>query len=245
MSPAGSPAREALAAFALACALVALLGVLGRAVPLVGKNLGAFVAVVFLYVPALWLRRRGEHLEDYGFRAAPVGRGLVVAGLFVAIVFPLFAAVFVGFYDAVCAADAATWLRALAEPGTCPRFRGWDGLHRPALGWAFVELSFVQLVVIALPEELFFRGYLHGLLERRWPPARRVLGGGVGWALVASSALFAAGHLMVELDPRRLAVFFPGLVFGWMRSRTGSVLAGTLAHAVSNLFIYLLERSLL
>jgi uncharacterized protein len=240
-----SPAREALLAFALACLLVAVLGAIGRLVPLVQRNLGAFVAVVFLYVPVLWLRRRGEHLEDYGFRAAPVGRGLAIAAAYVAIVFPLFAAAFVGFHHVVCDPAAADWLRALAQPGACPRFRGFAGLHAPVLGWSFVELAFVQLIVIALPEELFFRGYLHALLERRWPARRTLLGGGVGWALVLSSALFALGHLMVEPDPRRLAVFFPGLLFGWMRSATGSILAGTLAHAASNLFITLLERSLL
>jgi membrane protease YdiL (CAAX protease family) len=237
--------REALQAFALASVLVALLGVIGRAVPWIGKNLGAFVAVVFLYVPVLWLRRRGEHLEDYGLHTAPRGRGLAIAAAFVAIVFPLFAVGFVVFYGVVCDAEAPHALRALAVPGSCPRFQGWDGLHLPRLGWDFVELAFVQLVVIALPEELFFRGYLLALLERRWPPARRLLGGGVGRALVVSSALFALGHLLVTFDLRRLAVFFPGLLFGWMRSATGSILAGVLAHAASNLFIHLLERAFL
>ena len=36
-------------------------------------------------------------------------------------------------------------------------------------------------------------------------------------------------------DPRGLSVFFPGLLFGWMRSATGSILAGTICHALSNL----------
>ena len=31
-------------------------------------------------------------------------------------------------------------------------------------------------------------------------------------------------------DPRELIKFFPGLLFGWMRSSTGSILAGTLTH---------------
>jgi hypothetical protein len=74
-------------------------------------------------------------------------------------------------------------------------------------------------------------------------PARRtLLGGGIGKALVLSSALFALGHMLVVFDPRRLAVFFPGLLFGWLRSATGSILAGTICHAASNLFIHLLTR---
>ena len=49
-----------------------------------------------------------------------------------------------------------------------------------------------KLVVVALPEELFFRGFLLGLLEKRFPPRRRLLGGGIGLALVLSSLAFAA-----------------------------------------------------
>ena len=81
--------------------------------------------------------------------------------------------------------------------------------------------------MVALPEELFFRGFLLGLLEQRFPPKRRILGGGVGLALVISAATFALIHLPKDGDPRALATFFPGLLFGWMRSATGSILAST------------------
>jgi membrane protease YdiL (CAAX protease family) len=99
----------------------------------------------------------------------------------------------------------------------------------------------VQLVVVALPEELFFRGFLLGLLERRFPPKRRVLGGGIGLALVLSALAFALIHLPKDGDPRALATFFPGLLFGWMRSATGSILASTLTHAGSNIVVKMLD----
>ena len=35
-------------------------------------------------------------------------------------------------------------------------------------------------------------------------------------------------------NPQRLAVFFPALLFGWMRARTGSIAAGALYHALCN-----------
>jgi membrane protease YdiL (CAAX protease family) len=123
----------------------------------------------------------------------------------------------------------------------CLGYDGWSGAHWPSLGWSTAELAFVQVIVIALPEELFFRGLIHELCERAMPPKRRVGGGGIGKALVLSSALFALGHLAVTFDLRRLSVFFPGLAFGWMRSATGSILAGTIAHAASNLFIHILQ----
>ena len=230
-----------MVAFALVAVACAALAALARAVPILARNLGAVYAVVFLYVPVLFAWRRGEDLYGYGFRARPVGKGLALGLGMVVVVFPLFAAGFVLFYDVVCHPGQATWLRALAVPGVCPRWRGWSGMHGPLLDRAFLESAFIQVVVVALPEELFFRGFLHQLLERALPPRHRILGGGVGWALVMSSALFAVVHL-VRLDPRELAVFFPGLLFGWMRSATGSVLAGTIAHASSNLFIHVLAQ---
>jgi uncharacterized protein len=234
--------RDALVAFALACAGVAALAALGLAVPFVDRNLGALVAVVFLYIPVLFSWRRGEDLVAYGFRAAPVGRGLALGLGAPLILFPIFAAVFVLFYDVVCRPGQADWLRQLAPRGACRGWDGWAGMHAPPFDLELLELAFVQVVVIALPEELFFRGFLHELCERALPPRRRLLGGGIGWALVLSSALFAVGHLAAGFDLRRLSVFFPGLLFGWMRSATGSVLAGTIAHAASNVFIRLLEK---
>jgi membrane protease YdiL (CAAX protease family) len=111
----------------------------------------------------------------------------------------------------------------------------------PHLDWELGEWLLGQLVVTALPEELFFRGFVHQLLERVWPPRRRIFGGGVGLALLVSSALFAAVHLILQPYLYRLAVFFPALLFGWMYSATGSILAGTMAHFISNTVARILE----
>jgi uncharacterized protein len=99
-----------------------------------------------------------------------------------------------------------------------------------------------QLVVIALPEEAFFRGYLQTSLDRAWPRRLRVLGADVGLGLVVASAIFAAGHLLTIRHPARLAVFFPALVFGWLRARTGGVGASIAFHASCNLFSAALAR---
>src|SRR6266545_3014290 len=183
--------RDALVAFALACALVTALSAIGRSVGFVHRNLGALYAVVFLYLPFFHARRRGEDMVAYGFRAAPLRRGLAFGLGVPLILFPLFAAAFVLFNDVVCRPGQAAWLRHLVPPAACPGWRGWGGMHAPHIGLDLLEDAFVQVVVIALPEELFFRGFLHELLERAIPPGRRLLGGGIGWALVLSSALFA------------------------------------------------------
>ena len=99
-----------------------------------------------------------------------------------------------------------------------------------------------QVVVIALPEEAFFRGYLQTSLDRVWPPRWRVLGADLGPGWLVAAAIFAVGHLLTIRHPARLAVFFPALVFGWLRRRTGGVGAGILFHASCNVFSATLGR---
>jgi uncharacterized protein len=99
-----------------------------------------------------------------------------------------------------------------------------------------------ELLMTALPEEAFYRAYLQTTLDDRWPPSRRLLGAPIGWSLLVTSAVFAVGHLLTEFDANRLAVFFPSLVFGWLRARTGGIGAPTLFHALCNLFASTLAR---
>ena len=106
--------------------------------------------------------------------------------------------------------------------------------------------SFVvaQLIVIALPEEAFFRGYLQTSLSdlttdecacSAWSSRR-----GPG---CSKPALFAAIHFVVEPHPARLAVFFPALLFGWARAWRGGIGAALALHAMSNLYSEILARS--
>ncbi len=100
-----------------------------------------------------------------------------------------------------------------------------------------------QVLVIALPEEAFYRGYLQTSLDAAVPPRRRWLGARVGWAIPLTSLIFALGHFATELSPARLAVFFPSLVFGWLRARTGGIGAAIAFHAACNLFSVFLARA--
>jgi len=229
------PLREAIFVFALSVAGNLVAKLLGAIVPFIGRNVHALVAAVFLFLPAAVARRRGEDLADYGFHLQPVGRSLAYAGGTLAVVFPLFVVGFVLFHHIACA--------FVLPAATCVRFAGWEGLAHPRLPIDFAEMGLTQLVVVAIPEELFFRGYLLRRLEEAYPPRRRVLGGGIGVALVLSSLLFGLSHVLFDLNPLRMATFFPGLVFGWLRSATGSIGAGAIVHAASNLYIAFLHRT--
>jgi membrane protease YdiL (CAAX protease family) len=228
-------------AFAAVGVAVAALVRIDVELPFIGHLGSALVAVLLLYTPLFAAWRRGEDLADYGFHLAPIGRGLAFGLGVPLLVFPLFAIGYLAFHEVVCATEA---LRFLIPPGTCVHWRG--GFSGDALvASELIELAAVQLVVVALPEELFFRGFLLALLERAWPPRRRFLGGGVGWALIVSALMFAVIHVPKHGDLRALATFFPGLLFGWMRSATGSILAPVLAHAGSNVFIRALDQMVL
>lgn len=234
--------RHALWAWLAVAALVAAVVRIDVDLPLIGHLGSALVAVILLYAPVVVAWKRGEDLVDYGFTLAPVGKSALYAGVALAIILPLFAAGYVAFYQTVC--DLPD-LRALAPPGTC---RGWHGfaVHAPRQHLsALLEFCAVQVVVVALPEELFFRGCLLKLLEERFPPRRRFLGGGIGVALLLSAAMFAVIHLPKAGDPRALATFFPGLLFGWMRSATGSITGSVAVHAASNIWVHLLDQVLL
>jgi membrane protease YdiL (CAAX protease family) len=242
VTPQQQAGRDALIAYALVAALVSVLVRINITLPAIGHLGSALVSVLFLYAPMLLLARRKEDLYDYGFRADPIKRGLVTAAAAIGVIFPIFALGYFAFYEIACHSQL---LVHLVPRNMCVHYGGLRALHAPVLSWSLAEFCLVQVLVVALPEELFFRGFLLSLLEQRFPPKRRILGGGVGLALVLSSAAFALIHLPKDGDPRVLATFFPGLLFGWMRSATGSILASTITHGASNILIRILDLAVM
>ncbi len=243
-------------ALGIAAAVTVAVGILVNIrfdLPYIGHVGSAVIAVLFLYTPVWFAERQGHDLRIYGFRIDPLGRGLGLGVGYCLIVVPLFGVGFILFYHLICDIEV---LRPIAPAGLCNKFSGWDQITVPDLSlfcrridspagsavWGcFAKYVAIQLVVVALCEEFFYRGLLLQLLEKALPPTRRILGGGIGWALVISAILFAVVHLPKGWDPRSLGTFFPGLMFGWMRSATGSILPGTIAHAASNIAIGLLN----
>ncbi|MBI2337402.1 MAG: CPBP family intramembrane metalloprotease [Deltaproteobacteria bacterium] len=93
-----------------------------------------------------------------------------------------------------------------------------------------------QLFFVALPEEFFFRSYMQTFLNEYFGKPFRFLGAQVGWGLVLTSLLFAISHSFIYVQWWHFSIFFPSLVFGWLREKTGSITASVLFHATSNLF---------
>lgn len=104
-----------------------------------------------------------------------------------------------------------------------------------ALPQDLLQRFVMQTLVVAVAEELFFRGYLQERFEQLWPAGRRLFGAPFGAAVVASSAVFALAHFVGEYNPTRLGPFFPSLLFGLARARSGSIWGAVGLHAYFNL----------
>lgn len=147
------------------------------------------------------------------------------------------------------AAGAIAWALAFAALSFPPFWLGFVLWHAPTAHFSPISPLSIgrdvlgQVFGVAFPEEVFFRGYLQSALDRAWPPRRKLLGAPLGPSLLVASAIFALGHLSTDPHPSRLAVFFPSLVFGILRARTGGVGASIAFHALCNLFASFLGRS--
>ena len=117
----------------------------------------------------------------------------------------------------------------------------------------FAYSVLVQFLAVALPEELFFRGYLLQRMSLLWSAnfeeireKNLVLGLLVtakSRPVLICSAVFAVAHFAGEYRPDRLATFFPALVFSFLRIRTGRLAAPITYHALCNLMSELVFAS--
>jgi membrane protease YdiL (CAAX protease family) len=81
------------------------------------------------------------------------------------------------------------------------------------------------LFLAALPEEVFFRGYLYDAFdEAGWEP------------ILPTALLFAVSHVAIAPSPIRALTFFPGLLLGWGRKTSGNVYVPLSIHFLYNLF---------
>ena len=100
-------------------------------------------------------------------------------------------------------------------------------LPAPAL---IIPIILGKSLMVALPEEVFFRGLLQNLLQRAVPTARgRVM------ALLVTSVIFGFSHLNNHplLDWRYVTIAtVAGIAYGIVYIRTGKVTAAAIPHAL-------------
>ncbi len=106
---------------------------------------------------------------------------------------------------------------------------GWELPAQPLLLYVIGQvppmglLLAISLICVVGPigEELFFRGYIYRFVVMRW---------GQGTALVVTSVWFGVIHGPEYALPLTLM----GLLFGYLRQRTGGLAAPILAHMLHN-----------
>jgi uncharacterized protein len=214
---------------------VGFLGIIVSFLLFGGTSIPKLVATVgFLYLPLIAMRWRDEDYRDYGLSLRAWRQDLKLFLVLSLIVGPLFFGAFFAWVEIVphLPPELARFLTPHSGPGH----------FSPRLPPRFPEWVIDQLFVVALPEEFFYRGYMQTRLRDAWPQGRKVLGARLGPAFWLTPVLFALGHLAI-FQAWRLSVFFPALLFGWMRERTGTVVGAALFHAACNLFVHFLEVS--
>ena len=85
-------------------------------------------------------------------------------------------------------------------------------------------------------EELLFRGLLQGILLTTGFGTRQLVG--VSLANLLTSIAFVSTHFVYHSYFWAIAVFFPSLLFGFFRDRSGSVWPPLLLHIVFNLAFF-------
>ncbi len=225
---AGSPYRVLLEVGALW--LATLLAI--RAVVTAQEALGlheavlALVPVLFIYLPVLLCRLRGVDSWSYRLWIPALGDRRAWREAF-------------GLNLRLFAVGLVPWLAAYHLYQTL--------LFGYAPAWRLptspLTLVAYQVFFVAIPEEFFYRGYLQTRLNEIFP--RRFLAAGIpfGHGLWISALFFAFGHSVVELRWWHFATFFPGLLFGLLRERTGGVTAGALCHAACNILVHALDTA--
>ena len=181
----------------------------------IGPKISYIVAYILMGTPmlVLWLRKRS--IDFFSLSRRDVLRSLVVFGVAALVLFPPF---LVG---------AHFWQRIV----------GGHAAFSAAGFPRFINIMLVQLVLVALPEEFFFRGYFQSAMNRIFVGRWNFLGARIGWGLLITAAVFAVAHTIVTFQWWHFSIFFPALVFGWLRERTGNIIAPTLFHAASNLLM--------
>jgi membrane protease YdiL (CAAX protease family) len=166
-------------------------------------------APAFILVVVVAVRAAGASVGDYLALAPPRRRDLVLGLACVAVLLPL--------------SDLATWLsgRDVVHPFMVENYIR----AREAGGGALVALTLAFVVAAPAVEEMAFRGFVY----RGWSQSRL---GPVG-AIALTAAVWAVIHVQYEFF-FLLQIFVIGLLFGWLRWRSGSTLLTIVLHFLIN-----------
>jgi membrane protease YdiL (CAAX protease family) len=216
----------------------------------------ALVPILFMYMPIGMCWLRGVDSWDYPL-ALPALRDRVTWGAALKLNAVVILAITVPWalgyhlYQTTLFHYAFSWGWGLWDVGI-PAITIFDvdlfpGLTLGSVVWPLNVPPLIMLIgyhvfFVAIPEEIFYRGYLQTRLDDTFRPKWNILGAKLGWGWILTCFIFALGHSLVAFQWWHFAIFFPSLVFGWMRARTGGIIAGAMFHACSNIGVSILDN---
>lgn len=80
-----------------------------------------------------------------------------------------------------------------------------------------------SFVIVALPEEFFFRGFLFEKIDGT--PLSKI---------IVTAVLFSITHIVIGFSLIRLLTFLPGMALGYLRHKTGEIYTPALLHHLFN-----------
>ncbi|MDO8527472.1 MAG: type II CAAX endopeptidase family protein [Deltaproteobacteria bacterium] len=177
--------------------------------------MGLLTPALLLYVPFFILTRRGEAISFIDRSWRQFGLGCFVFLITVLVIFPPYMVA------------AHYWMMHV-----------FHFQHFVPASWTHLfDYAGYQLLVVAIPEEFFFRGYLQTQFNKVWQTKWRLLGANLGWGWIVASLVFAFAHSVISLQWWHFSIFFPALLFGYLKERTGSITAPVLFHTFCNCFM--------
>jgi membrane protease YdiL (CAAX protease family) len=188
--------------------------VLSHGIP-IALVIWAATPALLVFVLAIRLARASP--TDYLALVPPRRRDLFLGLACLAVLLPL--------------GDLATWLsgRDIVHPFMVESYT----TAREAGSWAVFAVGSAIVLAAPLTEEIAFRGFLY----RGWAASAL----GPAGAIALTSAIWALMHIQYETF-FIIQIFGLGLVFGWLRWRSGSTLLPLLLHVLVN-FTALLQTA--
>jgi len=179
------------------------------------------IPLVFVYLPLIVCRIKKAPPSEIGFTFSNIKEDLFLTLKVAAVIMPLF---IIGHY--------LIFKLFFGTPFTL------------FINREIVIIALWNLIGVSFPEEVFFRGYLQERVSKICGKKIKLPGTDIGVAVVITSALFALAHLIKGLDVGYLAVFFPSLLFGWIRERTKTIVAPWLMHWLANMTLLFLQGNI-
>lgn len=188
--------------------------------PFVSSYIGMYISFVILIAPALFYYYSNEKrvLNIFGTKFNLLS-SLTNFAFFATVTLPIFYLIIVFIYD-----GTATF--------------NWQSLLK------FSALSFFGKCFFGVvAEEIYFRGFVYDIFDVVFPQKVRLCNITINGAIICSSIAFIFIHdLSITWPPWGYMAFFPGIIFGILRERTGNIFASIMFHLSCNITAFLVTN---